>query len=72
MRVLPTMTIRTFRLKIIKFLKIPKNQQRNMSLWLKFPDETLSEIKTDGHDDSYDLAWWGMEDGADVVVHVDI
>ncbi|KAL4248489.1 hypothetical protein ABKN59_007766 [Abortiporus biennis] len=67
--VLPTMTTRSFRLKLIKSLKISKKEQSMFSISLKMPDGNLQEICGIGDSsDSFDLDWWGLEDGSDIVI----
>ncbi|TCD68444.1 hypothetical protein EIP91_010730 [Steccherinum ochraceum] len=68
LRVLPTMSIRTFRLKLVKALKLKlsRAQTEEVRLWLVMPDSSLGEIK--GETD--DLAWWGIEDGSEMVFFV--
>lgn len=68
MRVLPTMTMRTFRLKLCKTLKIPKPKQASVKLWLVMPDNRISEI--DNEQSTHDLSWWGIENGSSVLVYV--
>jgi len=65
-RVLPTMTLRTFRLKVWKAVKTSElpSPQRLVDLWLKMGDETLSYLSRD--QDEQDLAWWGLENNSDV------
>ncbi|KAL7283642.1 hypothetical protein ACG7TL_003078 [Trametes sanguinea] len=66
LRVLSTMTVRAFRLKILKSFKIPKAPQSSMRLWMVLPDGHCVEL-----DEEYagrDLAWWGVEDGTSFVL----
>jgi len=68
LRVLPTMSLRTFRMKVAKTLKIARTHQSSIKLWLKMPDDSLAEID---QDDNHDLDWWGVEDHADIYLHSD-
>ena len=68
MRVLPTMSVRTFRLKVAKTFKIPRASQAALGLWLRMPDGNLAEI--DGALDDRDLDWWGIEDGSEIILYV--
>ena len=62
MRVLPTMTAKTFRMKLAKSFKVARSQQAHIRLWLQMPDTAFAEIEaTDG---DRDLAWWGVEDNS--------
>lgn len=65
------MSLRTFRLKVLKCLKTPKQKVNEVSveLWLKMRDETFNEMGRD-HDDQ-ELGWWGLEEGSDVYVYFD-
>ncbi|CDO73583.1 hypothetical protein BN946_scf185014.g53 [Trametes cinnabarina] len=66
LRVLSTMTIRAFRLKVLKTGKIPKAQQNAMRLWMVLPDGHFAEL-----DEEYagrDLSWWGVEDGTTFIL----
>ncbi|KAJ2991892.1 hypothetical protein NUW54_g8073 [Trametes sanguinea] len=66
LRVLSTMTVRAFRLKILKSYKIPKAQQNSMRVWMILPDGHCVEL-----DEEYagrDLSWWGIEDGTSFVL----
>lgn len=70
LRVLPTMTLRTFRLKLAKALKfkLSRTQTEEMRLWLVMPDSSLGEITSERETD--DLSWWGVEDGSEIVLYV--
>ncbi|KAI0362453.1 hypothetical protein OH77DRAFT_1467198 [Trametes cingulata] len=66
LRVLLTMTVRTFRLKVLKAFKIPKDQQSAVRLWMVLPDGHFIEMG-----DEYagrDLSWWGVEEGTSFVI----
>jgi tubulin-specific chaperone E len=69
LKVLRTMSLRTFRLKALKTFKAPREARAR--LWLRMADDTFSEIGTDGRDDSGDLSWWGLEDGSEVLLFVE-
>ena len=76
LRVLPTMTVRAFRMKVTKSLKIPKAQQGSLRLWLRMPDGWISELTASSNfadqqqRDSYDLSWYGLENGSEVILYV--
>ena len=60
LRVLSTMTVRTFRLKALKTFKIPRAQQSVAKLWMLLRDGQFVEM-----DEEYagrDLSWWGVEE----------
>ncbi|KAI0636670.1 hypothetical protein C8Q77DRAFT_1050282 [Trametes polyzona] len=66
LRVLSTMSVRTFRLKVLKAFKVPKAQQNVARLWMVMPDGHFVAL-----DEEYagrDLSWWGVEDGATFVL----
>lgn len=66
LRVLPTMSLRTFRLKIAKSIKIKVNVSKTvMRLWVKMRDESFAELQCD--QDAQDLSWWGLENGSDIL-----
>ncbi|KAI8989734.1 hypothetical protein BD414DRAFT_414676 [Trametes punicea] len=68
LRVLSTMTVRAFKLKVMKSFKIPKVKQSAMRLWMVLPDGHLVEM-----DEEYagrDLSWWGIEEGTPFVAVV--
>jgi len=71
LRVLPTMPVRTFRLKIIKCLKKPQQKSDLLvpKLWLKMRDGAF--VTMDHELDEQDLGWWGLENGSDVYVYFD-
>ncbi|KAK7694061.1 hypothetical protein QCA50_003637 [Cerrena zonata] len=66
LRVLPTMTMRPFRLKVTKSYKLPRSAQNSFKLWLKMPHGALAELPAD--DDSHDLAWWGIESDSELIL----
>jgi hypothetical protein len=59
------MSLRTLRLKISKSMKIDFGK---IVLWLKMEDGTLAEL--DSAHDAHDLAWLGLEDGSDILIHM--
>ncbi|KAI0333552.1 hypothetical protein GY45DRAFT_1296987 [Cubamyces sp. BRFM 1775] len=66
LRVLSTMTVRTFRLKALKTFKIPKTQQNAAKLWMLLRDGQFVEM-----DEEYagrDLSWWGVEENTLCVI----
>ncbi|KZT69805.1 RNI-like protein [Daedalea quercina L-15889] len=67
LRVLPSMNIRTFHLKVTKSFKVPKAAQASIRLWLRMPDDRLVEIE---RDDNHDLDWWGVENGVEMLVFI--
>ena len=69
LRVLPSMTLRTFRLKVAKSFKAGKAAQKTLGLWIKMQDGTFAALNT--ADDTLDLAWLGVEDSSDIVLYLD-
>jgi len=59
--ILPTMSLRTLRMKIRKVTK----RKADMVLWLKMDDGTFSELHAD--EDSRELGWLGLENGSSLV-----
>ncbi|KII88144.1 hypothetical protein PLICRDRAFT_41270 [Plicaturopsis crispa FD-325 SS-3] len=68
LRVLPTMLLRTFRLKILKTLK-PRPSVRQLELWLRMRDGDFALMNVE--DDAHDLEWWGLEEGSEVYIFLD-
>jgi tubulin-specific chaperone E len=68
LKILRTMSLRTFRMKILKTFKAPRGAKAR--LWLSMADNSLAEVDV-GQDDTGDLTWWGLEDGAQVFLFVD-
>lgn len=67
LRVLPSMNLRTLRLKIRKTLKAsPKSQA---CLYLQMADGVVSTLETEL--DSYDLTWWGLNDETNIFVFIE-
>ncbi|OCH92105.1 RNI-like protein [Obba rivulosa] len=69
LQVLPSMSGRAFRAKVAKTFKIARAQQGQMRLWLRMPDGNLVEMEST--DDMRDLAWWGVDDGSDILLYAD-
>ncbi|KAH9951861.1 hypothetical protein B0H21DRAFT_714574 [Amylocystis lapponica] len=67
LRVLPSMSVQTFRMKVVKSLKIARTA--TVKLWLRMPDGNLAEI--DNTQDNRDLDWWGVEGGSDMILYVE-
>jgi len=72
LRVLPTIPVRTFRLKVTKCLRPPQQKSDLLvaKLWLKMRDGTF--VVVDREQDEQDLGWWGLENGSDVYVYFDM
>lgn len=70
LRVLPTMLLRTFRLKAFKSIRAPtdKLNKTSIELWLKMKDTSFAIMDRD-HDE-FDLGWWGLEDGSDIYAYL--
>jgi hypothetical protein len=67
LRVLPTMPLRAFRMKILKSIPLPSNSL--IELWLKMEDGEL--VQMDSKYDDQELAWWGVENDSHVYYHID-
>ncbi|KAJ3997286.1 hypothetical protein F5050DRAFT_1569683 [Lentinula boryana] len=65
-RVLPTMSLKVFELKIRKTLNIEKDSR--CSLWLKMSDGTWVELT----DIAHDLDWLGLESGSQIICCVTV
>lgn len=65
LQVLPTMTLRTLRMKIRKMLKHPN---ADILVWVGQTDGGLVELGIDR--DQQDLDWLGITEGSDLVFHV--
>uniref|UniRef100_A0A0W0FPT5 Tubulin-specific chaperone e n=1 Tax=Moniliophthora roreri TaxID=221103 RepID=A0A0W0FPT5_MONRR len=61
LRVLPMMTLKTFRLKVRKLLKL---LSMDFSLWLQMPDGEWVELGPER--DQQDLDWLGLENGSHI------
>jgi hypothetical protein len=68
LRVLPTMAIRVFKLKLSKVLKLPLDtfQLDDADVYLVMGDDKLSKL--DLREEERDLAWWGIQNGSHVIV----
>lgn len=62
LRVLPTMTVKVFRLKARKVFKVAP--QANLSVWVMMPDVTWVEIRAES--DRQELDWVGLEEGTNI------
>ncbi|KAI5119941.1 hypothetical protein M0805_002130 [Coniferiporia weirii] len=72
LRVLPTMTVRSFRLKLLKALKLSSasfRQETRLAVWLLMNDNNLTELDLD--QETRDLAWWGIQDGSQFIVRTE-
>lgn len=67
MQALPTMTLRTLRLKIKKTMRLVTTKA-SVALRLKMKDGTLVGLESSS--DDRDLAWLGVEDGTELVVDI--
>ncbi|KAI0690587.1 hypothetical protein BC835DRAFT_173148 [Cytidiella melzeri] len=65
LRILPTMSLRTLRLKVAKSFGVRKTEQTSMRLWLKMPDGTYADLPRE--QDTQDLSWLGFEDDSDIM-----
>lgn len=67
-RVLPSMGMRSFRLKLAKALKISASSGKGSpsGVWLLMGDGFMTEL--DMGREAADLAWWGIQDGSRVLV----
>jgi hypothetical protein len=68
LRVLPSMSLRTFRLKIRKLMGSTISAG-DIELWLRMGDGTLVQM---GGQDDQDLAWWGLDNDSEVLFNVNI
>ncbi|EKM55323.1 uncharacterized protein PHACADRAFT_173426 [Phanerochaete carnosa HHB-10118-sp] len=66
LKVLPSMSMRTFRMKIAKSFRLDKAEQPRLRIWLRMTDGTFSEL--DVAEDTHDLAWWGLEDSSEIIL----
>ena len=64
LRVLPTMTVRIFKMKVSKSFKISRHQT-SIKLWLKMQDGTFAAMDNDEHD----LDWWGLDHSSEIYVY---
>jgi hypothetical protein len=68
LRVLSTMKLGLFRLKVIKALGAGKTQRKRDAtyVWLRMGDDTLAPLQNDDQE----LGWWGIENGSHIVVYI--
>ena len=64
LRVLPTMSLRAFRMKIAKVLK---RNGTDIFLSIEVGNGVVRELHSDN--DARDLDWLGLEDGSNIVVY---
>lgn len=70
LRVLPTMAMKVFRLRLIKLLKLPPNQANGVHkvhAWMLMDDDSLSEM--DFEPGTQEVSWWGLEEGSRILVY---
>jgi hypothetical protein len=68
LRVLSTMKLGLFRLRVMKALgsgKRPGNRD-NIHVWLRMGDDTLALLQNDDQE----LGWWGIESNSHIIVHI--
>lgn len=72
LRVLPTMSVRLLRPKILKALKLPvdRTRQGTDSIWMMMGDDTVTKL--DLEQETRDLAWWGIQNDSHVVIFASI
>lgn len=68
LRVLSTMKLGLFRLRVMKALGVRKNLRNRDSIcvWLRMGDDTLALLENDDQE----LGWWGIESNSHIVIHV--
>jgi len=66
-RVLPSMTLRTLRLKIRK--TFGGSTRASPRLYLQMEDGVAATLETE--QDTYDLTWWGFDNGTNIFVYID-
>ncbi|KAG2061531.1 RNI-like protein [Suillus hirtellus] len=68
LRVLSTMKLGLFRLRLVKALGAGKNprNRHNICVWLRMGDDTLALLQNDDQE----LGWWGIENNSHIVVHI--
>ena len=64
--VLPNMTMRMLRLKLLKVLKINNPLKRQLQMW-QWNDGQYIQIE---QDDSKELDWMGINNNAEIVVQI--
>ena len=67
LRVLPTMSLRTLRLKICKVLKCDASRT-HLTVWLRMGQGTLAKL--DNEHDTRNIGWLGFERGSQIVYRV--
>ena len=70
MRVLPTMAMKVFRLRLMKLLKIPPDKastKHGMQVWTVMDGNLLSKL--DLNEENQEISWCGIEEGSRVVVY---
>ena len=67
LRILPSIPLRTLRMKICKILK-QDARRTQVRCWLRIRDGSLSELVK--QDDSKDLDWLGIENGSQIIYEV--
>ncbi|KAG1803312.1 hypothetical protein EV424DRAFT_1331038 [Suillus variegatus] len=68
LRVLSTMKLGLFRLRLVKALgagKKPRNRH-DIYVWLRMGDDTLALLQNDDQE----LGWWGIENNSHIVVYI--
>lgn len=70
LRVLPTMSLKLLRLKILKALRIPFDRKPSnhvvFDAWLVMSDDKITKL--DMEQEKHDLSWWGLQSGSEIVV----
>lgn len=68
LRLLPSMSLRVLRLKVLKTLKLPP--QSKIQMWLALERGTLREFaEMDMELADKPVEWWGAEDNSKIVYH---
>ncbi|KAG2157517.1 hypothetical protein DEU56DRAFT_875647 [Suillus clintonianus] len=68
LRVLSTMKLGLFRLRLMKTLGVGNNPRNrdNTYVWLRMGDDTLALLQNDDQE----LGWWGIENDSQIVVYI--
>lgn len=68
LRVLSTMKLGLFRLRLMKALGAGKNPRSrdNIFVWLRMGDDTLALLQNDDQE----LGWWGIDSNSHIIVHI--
>ncbi|KAG2349451.1 RNI-like protein [Suillus weaverae] len=68
LRVLSTMKLGLFRLRVMKAFGAGKNSRKrdNICVWLRMGDDTLALLQNDDQE----LEWWGIDSDSHIVVHI--